>query len=84
MDLQSYPWFRSAVSLGRLSDRYCTCCDHPLKGHAVRMLELDQRTQTYHDFGGVPEDKSQGWFPFGLKCAKNKIEQARAKIGEHV
>lgn len=52
----------------------CTCCDRKLTG-AVRMLELDQRTQTYHDNGDVPSDKSQGWFPFGLGCARTKLKQ---------
>jgi hypothetical protein len=46
----------------------CTCCERLLKGQ-VRWLEKDQRTWTYHDRGGVPEDKSQGWFPFGPGCA---------------
>jgi hypothetical protein len=59
------------------ANRYCTCCQRDLTGHAFRWLELDQRTNTYHDFGGVPEDRSQGWFPFGLKCAKRLITKAK-------
>lgn len=35
-------------------DRLCACCERPLKGK-VAWLELDQRTDTYHDLGGVPE-----------------------------
>lgn len=58
------------------SDRYCTCCERELRGKFA-YLELDQRTQTYHDFGGVPTDQSQGWFPFGLTCARNLIAKAR-------
>ena len=50
--------------------QYCTCCGRELKGR-VRYLELDQRDYSYHDRGDVPEDRSQGWFPFGLTCAKN-------------
>ena len=42
------------------SERYCTCCGKDLSGHAFRWLELDQRTQTYHDRGDVPADRSQG------------------------
>lgn len=57
--------------------RYCTCCEKPLKGK-VAWLELDQRTSTYHDFGGVPEDRSQGWFVFGMTCARNKLAEAQA------
>lgn len=55
--------------------RYCTCCNRPLSGK-VAWLELDQRTDTYHDFGGVPPEKSQGWFPFGLSCARNKLAKS--------
>lgn len=53
------------------SQRFCTRCEKRLSGRFA-WLELDQRTDTYHDFGGVPEDKSQGWFPFGLTCAKRE------------
>ena len=63
-----------ASELGE-SERYCTCCERPLK-RRVAWLELDQRTQTYHDHGGVPADKSQGWFPFGLTCARAAIAKA--------
>ena len=59
----------------------CTCCGRDIVGdnNAVRMLELDQRTNTYHDLGGVPENRSQGWFPFGLTCAKKLVKAHRAK-----
>lgn len=72
------PWYCTAASLDD-GERYCTCCKRDLSGGAVRMLELDQRNQTYHDFGDVPADKSQGWFPFGLTCAKNLVKTAKAK-----
>lgn len=55
--------------------RYCTCCERRLSGR-VAWLELDQRTDTYHDMGGVPVEKSQGWFPFGMTCAKHKLRRA--------
>lgn len=51
---------------------FCTCCGRPLK--EVAWLELDQRSQTYHDWGGVPAERSQGWFPFGMKCARNALK----------
>jgi len=54
----------------------CACCDRPLKGK-VRWLEMDQRTWTYHDREDVPADKSQGWFPFGLRCAANLLKQPK-------
>lgn len=53
------------------SERYCTCCKKPLSGK-VAWLELDQRTNDYHDDGGVPPEQSQGWFPFGMTCAKKE------------
>lgn len=62
------------------SERFCTCCRKELTGHAFRWLELDQRTNTYHDQGGVPTDKSQGWFPFGLTCAKKLVAAHNRKI----
>lgn len=55
---------------------YCTCCKRPLKAKFA-WLELDQRTSTFHDFGGVPPDLSQGWFPFGMSCARKKLTESR-------
>ncbi len=57
---------------GHQSERYCTCCERRIKGK-VAWLELDQRTDTYHDRGDVPPEKSQGWFPFGLTCARKAL-----------
>jgi len=57
------------------SERYCTCCQQRL-ARRIAWLELDQRTNAYHDLGGVPPDKSQGWFPFGLTCARNLKRKA--------
>lgn len=54
------------------SEKYCTCCGRQLKGKCA-WLELDQRTNTYHDNGDVPPDQSQGWFPFGIACARKKL-----------
>lgn len=48
----------------------CTRCAKPLAPDKIVWLELDQRTDTYHDRRDVPENKSQGWFPFGAACAK--------------
>lgn len=55
-------------------DRYCTHCKKPLKGK-VAWLELDQRTGSFHDKGGVPDNKSQGWFPFGGGCARTLLKE---------
>lgn len=51
----------------------CECCGKQLLGR-VRFLELDQRSQTFHDYHDVPPNKSQGWFPFGLGCAKKLVK----------
>lgn len=50
----------------------CTRCEKKLNPNKIEWLELDQRTYTYtHDF--VPEEFSQGGFPFGLACAKIEL-----------
>ncbi len=72
----SEPRIRSPASELPADQRYCTCCGRGLV-NMVAWLELDQRTQTYHDFGGVPDDRSQGWFPFGLTCAKGEMQKAK-------
>lgn len=78
------PWMDAAYMLPE-SDRYCTCCERDLSGHAFRYLELDQRSDTYHDFNDVPAERSQGWFPFGLTCARKlvaKEAKRRATLSE--
>lgn len=54
-------------------EKECTHCQRPLKNECV-MLELDQRTDTYHQNCDVPEEHSQGWFPFGKDCAAKLIK----------
>jgi hypothetical protein len=58
---------------------YCTCCGAKLNPAKSVWLELDLRIHEYHDFGGVPEDRSQGAFEFGPGCARkarNKADSA--------
>lgn len=64
----------SKFSFTRMPDRheYCTCCERELKSECA-MLELNTRTHVYSD-GGVPEEDSQGWFPFGKACADRVIK----------
>ena len=79
------PWYETGESLARKNHGVpvrCTCCDRDLSGHAVRMLELDQRTGAYHDCGGVPAEWSQGAFPFGLKCARKALAR-RLQRSDH-
>lgn len=59
----------------------CTCCDKPIPA-AVTWLELDQRTWTYHNRGGIPTDKNQGSFPFGPTCAKRKLREHREELAD--
>lgn len=63
------------------SERFCTCCEKPLKG-IVAWLELDQRTNTYHDLGGIPPERSQGWFAFGTTCAKKLLKAHETKVAQ--
>lgn len=74
------PWNVRASDLPE-SERYCTCCARPLSA-AARMLEHDQRYNVYHDFGGVPKDRSQGWFVFGLTCSRMQRRIARAALSK--
>jgi hypothetical protein len=59
---------------------FCECCGRELDPAKVVALELDQRVSQYHDFGGVPEALSQGWFDFGPACAKKARAKARAAL----
>src|SRR5262245_52060130 len=75
------------IQLGHASElgsaeRFCWCCEKPLRG-AFRWLELDQRTNTYHDRGDVPGMNSQGWFPFGLRCAKKLVAKHAKLVAKH-
>ena len=55
----------------------CDCCGRDIKPGKIVWLELDQRINCYHDFcGGVPEEHSQGLFPFGPTCAARLCREA--------
>ena len=56
---------------------FCTCCGRSLNHKRIAWLELDMRSSTYHARQDVPEEDSQGWFPFGTACAR-KVEKAAA------
>lgn len=56
----------------------CDCCGRRIKPGSAVWLELDHRIDGYHDYGTVPEAKSQGWFPFGQTCAARLLREARA------
>ena len=62
-------------------DRVCMRCGQFILESGGKVpLELDQRINEYHDFGGVPEDRSQGWFDFGPNCAAILRKRARTAI----
>lgn len=70
------PRFVEHASALPTDNHACICCGRRLRGRFA-WLELDQRTDTFHDRGDVPEDRSQGWFPFGLTCARKKLKGAK-------
>ena len=56
------------------SQRFCTRCEKPLK-RTFAWCERNCLTGEYFtSHGNVAENESQGWFPFGLDCAK-RIEK---------
>lgn len=57
----------------------CERCGRPINRMRCAWLELDQRTNTYHDREDVPEAKSQGWFPFGIACATKILAKAEGR-----
>lgn len=72
----SEPRHTTPASKLEASERYCTHCGKPL-ARTVAWLELDQRTDTYHDRRDVPADRSQGWFPFGMDCARKLLKASQ-------
>lgn len=53
-----------------MNQQRCTKCNRELKENQIVWLTLDSETGKYH-IDKVPEDKSQGAFPFGKDCAAN-------------
>jgi hypothetical protein len=56
---------------------FCECCGKKLDDAKIVWLELDTRTDEYTS-DAVPEEYSQGAFPFGAGCAK-KADAAKRK-----
>jgi hypothetical protein len=52
------------------ADDVCTCCGKPLKQAGSVWLECSFITNKYYIDNVVPSHESQGYFPFGLTCAK--------------
>jgi hypothetical protein len=60
----------------------CDCCGRTIKPGRVVWLELDHRVGGYHDYENVPEQMSQGWFPFGPACAARLLRESRERAKE--
>lgn len=55
---------------GQVIKCQCTRCGKDIIPGREVWLELDWYRGTYHKAGEVPEEHSQGGFPFGADCAK--------------
>lgn len=64
----------AAIYCDAKAGEQCTYCGRKLVG-IIRLLELDMRDQRYKDSQDVPLKESQGWFPFGLACAKRMLRK---------
>lgn len=51
----------------------CQRCGKILDHNDIVWLDLDLRDSTYHDIP-LPEEFSQGGFPFGKACAKTVLK----------
>lgn len=71
------PWADDSGLLRISGTQQCECCVRTLNPARTVPLELDQRDDTYHNFGDVPPQYSQGWFDFGAACARKQIAKAR-------
>ena len=64
------------INMAKFRLLFCERCKAKLNPDKAVWLELDQRTGTYTD-QPVPEEYSQGGFPFGADCA-------RFALAEHI
>ena len=55
----------------------CTRCNEKLHSRRIKWLELSTKTGCYTDPEIVllPEEESQGCFPFGLVCARKEQQR---------
>ena len=56
---------------------HCEHCERKLNPKKIVWLELNATTGTYHA-EEVPEEDSQGCFPFGAGCAKTILKNGGA------
>jgi len=60
--------------------KVCQRCDKELAGN-IAWLELDSQTGRYSQNKDIPIGRSQGWFPFGLICARRQLKEDKPKMG---
>ena len=51
----------------------CCCCGKELNPAKIVWLEQNFEDARFYEKGAVPEEKSQGLFPFGQACAKKVL-----------
>lgn len=56
------------------NEEHCTKCNKRIDPLKMIMLEYNGKTLKYHKPGDVPENESQGLFPFGADCAKRILK----------
>lgn len=83
MNTEKYLPFRGEEG-PHYDDGCCIRCGKRLTDDERVWLELDQRIDEYHDFGGVPDNETQGWFEFGADCAKVLRQRARAALDDKI
>jgi hypothetical protein len=56
--------------------RFCTRCDKPLRGKFAWLEKDCWVADGYHCHEGeVAPERSQGWFPMGLSCARKYLSK---------
>ena len=59
-----------------MEPKYCMECERELNPNRIVWLELNMYSGNFHkEEGEIPEEESQGWFPFGSDCAKKLLNE---------
>lgn len=69
------------IDMAKFRLLFCEHCKAKLNPDKAVWLEYDQRTGTYTD-QPVPEEYSQGGFPFGADCARVVLAEHSAAQGQ--
>jgi hypothetical protein len=66
---------RSVEVSAALGERHnCQRCGELLNNHNIAWLELSTSSGLYYESGYVPTAESQGFFPFGVSCARAVVK----------